>query len=58
MADNLQLRCRAHNLHDAQQCFGVEQASLIREHAAPPDSVRTELLLRPEPLEHADADRT
>jgi 5-methylcytosine-specific restriction endonuclease McrA len=38
-ADNIQLRCRAHNAYEADQYFGH---SLVRERGGPTYSVRTE----------------
>ena len=33
--DNIELRCRAHNQHEAALCFGADQPSVVRERAEP-----------------------
>jgi hypothetical protein len=49
-AINLELRCRAHNQHEADRCFGVAEPSEAREDGAyfgtSSNSVRTELAPR------------
>ena len=40
-ANNIQLRCRSHNVHEAEQYFGFD---VVREHARPTYSVQTESL--------------
>jgi hypothetical protein len=34
-ADNLQLRCRAHNVYEAERWFGVGEADVVRERGEP-----------------------
>ncbi len=41
-ADNIELRCRAHNQYEAVQVFGDRSASMVREKR-PPDWVRAQL---------------
>lgn len=40
-AENIQLRCRAHNVYEAELCFGPREAPVVRE-------VRALYLIRPE----------
>jgi hypothetical protein len=42
VADNIQLRCRAHNAYEADCYFGPKKPTVVRENARPVYSVRTE----------------
>jgi len=47
--ENLSLRCRAHNVFEAEQCFGPWRGSRAVRESPPPYGIRTSehLLARP-----------